>query len=144
MAIIVGFSETPLGEAAIERAIEEATLRDLPVVLTSHVPLPRREQDTEDYPHRRRETEEKLARAAQTVTERGVRCLAFVPSTPATAAEALLAAADERDGELIIVGIRRRSRVGKAFLGSTAQDVLLGADCPVLGIKVAADVERSA
>jgi len=50
-------------------------------------------------------------------------------------AEDLLAVARERDADLIVIGIRRRSPVGKLVLGSNAQDVLLEADCPVLAVK---------
>ena len=50
-------------------------------------------------------------------------------------AEDLLAIARDRGAELIVIGIRRRSPVGKLVLGSNAQDVLLEADCPVLAVK---------
>ena len=46
----------------------------------------------------------------------------------------------ERNGEpdrLAVVGIHRRSPVGKALLGSTAQRVLLDAPCPVLAVRAA-------
>ena len=50
-------------------------------------------------------------------------------------AEELIAAADESDAEFIVIGLRRRSPVGKLLLGSNAQRVLLDAACPVLAVK---------
>jgi nucleotide-binding universal stress UspA family protein len=50
-------------------------------------------------------------------------------------AEDLLKVAEEVSAELIIIGLRRRSPVGKLILGSTAQRILLDAPCPVLAVK---------
>jgi nucleotide-binding universal stress UspA family protein len=47
----------------------------------------------------------------------------------------VLHAAQDRDAELLVVGTRHRSAVGKFLLGSTAQRVVLGAACPVLVVK---------
>jgi multicomponent K+:H+ antiporter subunit A len=43
--------------------------------------------------------------------------------------------AEDEGADLIVIGIRRRSAVGKLVLGSNAQDVLLNASCPVLAVK---------
>ena len=44
--------------------------------------------------------------------------------------------ADDLNAELIVIGLRHRSRVGKFILGSTAQTVLLHASCDVLSVRV--------
>ncbi len=43
------------------------------------------------------------------------------------------------DTELLVIGARRRSPVGKLFLGSVTQSIILHADVPVLVVKAPAD-----
>ena len=50
-------------------------------------------------------------------------------------AEQVLAVANELGAGLVVVGIRRRSPVGKLIMGSVAQRILLTAECPVLAVK---------
>ncbi len=49
--------------------------------------------------------------------------------------EAILGQLDKLDADLLVIGARRRSPVGKAFLGSVAQTLILEADLPVLVVK---------
>ena len=51
------------------------------------------------------------------------------------AGEDLVMFAEEQNAEEIIIGIKRRSKVGKFIFGSTAQIVILDAHCPVLSVK---------
>ena len=53
----------------------------------------------------------------------------------ADVSEAILGAVKELDPALLVIGARRRSPMGKAFLGSVAQNVILDADVPVLVVK---------
>ena len=43
--------------------------------------------------------------------------------------------AESTDVSLVIVGLRKRSAVGKLILGSVSRDILLSVPCPVLAVK---------
>jgi nucleotide-binding universal stress UspA family protein len=50
-------------------------------------------------------------------------------------ADAVLDAAAQASADVIVVGVRHRTPVGKLLLGSVAQRVILDAHCPVLAVK---------
>lgn len=49
--------------------------------------------------------------------------------------EAIVELAESNDADLVIVGGRKRSPTGKAVFGSTAQEVMLSAPCPVTFVR---------
>ncbi|KPJ74679.1 MAG: universal stress protein UspA [Deltaproteobacteria bacterium SG8_13] len=49
--------------------------------------------------------------------------------------EDLVKFAEDHKSIEIVIGVRRRSRVGKALFGSTAQHVILNAPCPVVTVR---------
>jgi nucleotide-binding universal stress UspA family protein len=56
-------------------------------------------------------------------------------SVGADVGDQVLAVAAEVDAALIVLGLRRRTPVGKLIMGSVAQRILLGAHCPVLAVR---------
>jgi nucleotide-binding universal stress UspA family protein len=52
-----------------------------------------------------------------------------------SAGEDLIEFANENKVDQIVVGVKRRSKVGKLLMGSTAQYVILQAQCPVVTVK---------
>lgn len=61
--------------------------------------------------------------------------LAAAPDQVEETADAILSLANRADVDLLVIGARRRSPVGKAFLGSVTQRLILSADYPVLVVK---------
>lgn len=49
--------------------------------------------------------------------------------------EDLIQFADENNIDKIVIGVRRRSSVGKLIFGSNAQYVIMEAQCPVITVK---------
>lgn len=130
MGVIVGFVRSPEGRVALDRAIEEAKLRSTRLtVIHSHRGSERDELDTVlEYREEFAALEAKLAAA-------GVDFKLVEYARDNSPAEDLMQAAKDEGADLIVIGIRRRSPVGKLILGSNAQDVLLAADCAVLAVK---------
>lgn len=127
--MVVGYVPKPEGEAALLRAVEEARLRSLDLVVVN----PQRDAQTDEEWERK--TEADLAAARERLDQSGVP-YAFRQTTPGIgSAEGLVEIAEEVEAELMVIGIRRRSPVGKLILGTGAQRILLDAPCPVLAVK---------
>jgi len=120
--VVVGYVPKPEGEAALAAAIVEAQRHgaDL-VVVNAHRPGGDAGPD--------------LSGVRARLTESGVAFDLREVVQGLDASEDLIAIAEETDAELIVIGLRRRTPVGKLILGSNAQRVLLDAPCPVLAVK---------
>jgi nucleotide-binding universal stress UspA family protein len=82
------------------------------------------------------DVEERLEQLQRELADDGIETTtAVLHSLQGDTARTLLDAAREVQAELIVVGVRQRSRVGKLVLGSVAQDLVLEARCPVLAVK---------
>ncbi|MBY9073617.1 universal stress protein [Nocardioides sp. WL0053] len=128
--IVVGYVPKSEGKAALRRAAEEAKLRNSRlVVVNSH--RGGREFDREDAI----ESEAQLEEVKNELREAGVEHEVRQLVRGMDPAEDLVNVATEVDAEFIVIGLRRRSPVGKLILGSNAQRVLLDAPCPVLAVK---------
>ena len=128
--IVVGYVPKPEGDAALDRAIEEAKLRgDKLVVVNSH--RGGREYEGEDATQDDAAMDTVKAKLEGSGVEFDIRQLVrgFEP------AEDLISVAEANDADLIVIGLRRRSPVGKLILGSNAQRILLDAHCAVLAVK---------
>jgi len=129
MGIVVGYLATPEGHAALDAAVEEARRRSVPVVVVLSTrpdePQERREQTRRDLEGVREELDSLGVAHDIRLLEGG------------DVADDLISTAESVGAELIVLGLRRRSPVGKLILGSNAQRVLFDAPCPVLTVKPA-------
>lgn len=128
MTIIVGWTPTPEGEAALEHAVGEAhhhgdALLVVNVSARSDPPEDTFAGDAEVRDVRARLDREGLAYTLRQLV-RG--------KDPA---EEILGLAEEHQVRGIVIGVRHRSPVGKLLLGSNSQRILLEARCPVIAVK---------
>lgn len=126
--IVVGWTPTPQGEAAVEAAVAEAGRRNgvLHVVNAS---------GGDSFVDSKLASTEQLDALRDRLGGQGVEHEVVQQVGRFEPAEEILEAADRLGAALIVLGIRRRTPVGKLLLGSTAQRVLLHASCPVLAVK---------
>lgn len=130
--IVVGYVPKPEGRAALRLAAEEAKLRGARlVVVNSHRGGREFDPDTAD------ESESALDEVREQLSSAGVQHEVRQLVRGMDPAEDLIGVAAEVAADFIVIGLRRRSPVGKLILGSNAQRVLLDAPCPVLAVKAA-------
>jgi nucleotide-binding universal stress UspA family protein len=128
MTVVVGYLPTPEGLAALSHAIDEVTRTgDKLVVLNTG--------EHGNYATPSFATPQDLDAIRAQLSDAGIEHEVVQPTNGLSAADEILLAAAAHDAGRIVIGIRRRSPVGKLFAGSTAQQVLLDADCPVTAVK---------
>lgn len=134
MTVVVGYVPDATGLFAIDEAVAQARYRHTDVVIVNVV-------DEAGFQKPTAADERDLDGVARRLTEDGVRfSIRHVNQDSAHASDEIIKAADEADADLIVVGLRRRSPTAKALLGSNAQRIILGANCPVLSLRAPEDV----
>ncbi|GAB2474067.1 universal stress protein [Xylanimonas ulmi] len=120
MTVVVSHLNNPEGRQALSTAVAEARSRATRLLVVAPSTA--------------------AAEGPDSLAELGARLDQFgvehdVVTSEGDLAEALVTAAARARAELIVIGLRRRSPVGKLILGSGAQRILLDAPCPVLAVK---------
>lgn len=128
MSIIVGYTPTPEGEAALRHAIAEAKVHehDLLVVNVSA---------TSDPPETTFASDTELAAVRATLDASGVPYTLRQLVRGKDAADEIIDLATETLADFVVIGLRHRSPVGKLLLGSNSQQIILEAPCPVVAVK---------
>jgi len=127
MGIVVGYLATPEGRAALDAAVGEAQRRRTSIVV---VVSTRPGEPLEQGAQLDAELDRVRADLTTTGIDHEIRLLAG-----GDVADDLISTAEQVDAQLIVLGLRQRSPVGKLILGANAQRVLFDAACPVLTVK---------
>nr|WP_300047687.1 universal stress protein [uncultured Nocardioides sp.] len=128
MTIVIGYVPTPVGEAALEAGLEEAKAHGDDVVLLNS---PRRRSTVDGELIDEATADELVARAAAA----GVTARVDQSDHGDDIVETFTKVAAAASARLVVIGLRRRSPVGKLVTGSDAQRLLLDLDVPILAVK---------
>jgi nucleotide-binding universal stress UspA family protein len=86
----------------------------------------------DDELQRLKRTERDLSQQTEALTAEGYEASWEAGIGAVSAATDLVRIAETRQVDLMVIGLAKRTRVGKALMGSDAQRILLSARCPVL------------
>jgi nucleotide-binding universal stress UspA family protein len=128
-SIVVGFVDRPEGHAALERAIAEASRHGVRLVVAHGRP------DSVGVDGGVPNADDSAASLRNALAGATVEYDVVEIGVADSYADALVAIADQTAADMIVIGLRRRSPLGKLVLGSNAQRILLDATCPVLAVK---------
>ncbi len=130
MRILVGYDGSNSGKEALDLAKNHAIAFKGEIdVITSM--FKGTEKEREDMEQAKRG----LEYAKALFKENNIPCKTHLLIRGLTSGEDLVEFAKENRIDEIIVGVKRRSKVGKLLMGSTAQYVILNAHCPVVTVK---------
>lgn len=128
MTILVAYVPRPEGQAALDKGIEIARERNERLIVVNASPGGQKEDATRaDVPDVER-IEELLRK-----TGLDAEFKQFVRGK--SAVEEIEEMVDTLPASLLVIGMRKRSPVGKLIMGSVAQELLLSVNCPVLAVK---------
>jgi nucleotide-binding universal stress UspA family protein len=131
VSIIVGYVPTAEGSAALDRAISEAHKSQSRLVIINS-------SRGDAIVDKRYAQAQDISEVTDRLEKEGIEHLVLQPVRGNDAANEVLDAAEKYRAELIVIGLRTRTHVGKLIMGSTAQQILHEATCPELADKACA------
>jgi nucleotide-binding universal stress UspA family protein len=128
MTILVAYAPRPEGQVALDKGIEIAKRRNEHLLVVNASPGGTREDasfaDVQDF-----------ERVQKLLADTGLSAEFKQFVRGKSAAEEIEALVDTLPVSLLVIGLRKRTAVGKLIMGSVAQDLLLSVSCPVLAVK---------
>ena len=130
MKILVGYDGSNVSKEAIAVAEKHAKAFKAEIIL-AHTMVGGPEVPRKDFER----AEKNLDYEKNMLLDKKISCKSILSVRGLQAGEDLVQLAKEHKADEIILGVRRRSKVGKLLFGSTAQYVILSAPCPVVSVK---------
>jgi nucleotide-binding universal stress UspA family protein len=131
MTVAVAHQSSPTGTVALQHGAREASLRSTNLVVLNVV----ESLDLDSEEALRRGLSEHIQQVLDTAGHTGLTWELRLSAEDENVAEAIVEEARKLDAELLVIGARRRSPLGKFLLGSATQSIILDAPMPVLVVK---------
>ena len=130
MKILVGYDRSKASEDALNLALQhgQAFNAEVHVMTSLEQGAALKKEDID-------KAENQLEKVRKPFKEAGIECKVHTSVSYQSPGEDMLRFAKDKAVDQIVIGVRRRSKVGKLVTGSTAQYIILNAPCPVLTIK---------
>lgn len=130
MKILVGYEASRVADEALKLAHKHAKAYGADLfIMTSLEQSPALKKEDID------KAESRLEKIKKPFIAEDISCETRATVSYQTPGEDLVNFAKENDVDEIIIGVKRRSKVGKLVFGSNAQYVILEAPCPVVSVK---------
>jgi nucleotide-binding universal stress UspA family protein len=128
MTLLVAYVPRPEGQAALKKGIEIAKRRNEPLIVVNASPDGNVEDPAfADVPDFER---------VQTLLESTGLDVDFKQLVRGkSAVEEIQELVESMSVSLLIIGLRKRTPIGKLIMGSVAQELLLTISCPILAVK---------
>jgi nucleotide-binding universal stress UspA family protein len=126
MNIIVAYDGTREAKEAARVATRHAKAFNARIILTYSMV---------GGPEIPKKAEKELQLQEIALKEEGFECESLLSVRGLDIGEDIIKIAEEKQAEEIIIGIQRKSKVGKLLFGSTAQYIIMNAACPVVTVR---------
>lgn len=130
MKILIGYDGSNSAKEALVVAKKHARAFGASVEVVTSM-----EKGTENQQSEIESAEKGLDWAKSVFSDAGIDCLSHLLIRGLDPGEDIVQFAKENNVDEIVVGVKRRSKVGKLLMGSTAQYIILQAHCPVVSVK---------
>ncbi|MEJ2638337.1 MAG: universal stress protein [Desulfosarcinaceae bacterium] len=130
MKILVGYDGSNSAKDALKLAITHARAFEAQVMVIKSLTGGTVTEEAEVS-----NANDDLAEAEKILKDAGISCETHLLVRGMQPGEDIVRFAAEKKADAIIIGVKRRSKVGKLLFGSNAQYVIVKANCPVTTVR---------
>jgi nucleotide-binding universal stress UspA family protein len=130
MILMICLDDSPSAENALKMGLRVAKEAQATVYITTSI-----EKGAEKDLKFIKSVENRLSGARERFTKENILCETDILFRAQRPGDDLVEFAYRNKIDVIVIGIKKTSKVGKMLFGSTAQKVILDAPCPVLTVK---------